>query len=124
MVERGIRVAEDWTLSVSSFLVQVNRDDGYANITNNRVYRNTLWASKPRDRDHGEVKPGDDLLIYCTRNVPTYGGSLAFSVPVVQVSPDNVTFELGEPCWFASPLERQDVLDLVDRVKLPEVFGK
>ena len=46
------------------FLVQVSRDLGYANITDNRLYRNELWREKPRDEDHSRVKTGDELLVY------------------------------------------------------------
>ena len=106
------------------FLVQVSKDPGYANIANNRLYENGLWTKKPRDRDHGEVRPGDELLVYCTSNVPNYGMSLAFSVMVRRVSSDNVTFELEEPRWFTSPLKRQEVTTLVARNELPEVFLK
>ena len=106
------------------FLVQVSKDAGYANITNNRLYENGLWMKKPRDRDHGEVKPGDELLVYCTSNVPSHGASLAFSVVVRRVSPDKVTFDLDEPRWFTSPLKRQDIAALVARNELPSVFLK
>ena len=105
-------------------MVQVSKDPGYANITNNRLYENGLWTKKPRDRDHGEVKPGDELLIYCTSNVPNHGMSLAFIVMVRRVSSDNVTFELEKPRWFTSPLKRQEVTTLVARNELPEVFLK
>ena len=82
---------------VGSFLVQVNRDLGYANIVNNRRYQNDAWMRKSRDTDHGQVKKGDELLVYCTRNVPNYGMSLAFRVVVKAVSEDHVTFDLDEP---------------------------
>ena len=104
------------------FLVQVNKDGGYANITNNRLYENGLWAKKPRDRDHGDVKSGDELLVYCTSTVPKHGASLAFSTVVKRVSPDKVTFELDEPQLFNSPLKRREIVALVGRGELPEVF--
>ena len=106
------------------FLVQVNRDGGFANIMRNRRYDNRRWMDKSLDGDHGEVKPGDELVIYCTTNVPNYGGSLAFSVIVKDVSPDNVSFELKEPEFFTSPLTRVKIHQLVSRGKLPAVFSK
>ena len=106
------------------FLVQVSKDVGYANIMNNRRYENHLWHTKPRDVDHGEVKVGDELLIYCTSRVPVYGKSLAFSTTVLNVSADNVTFELAEPQAFPTLLTREAVLALVDRNTLPDTFRK
>ena len=107
-----------------TFLVQVNRDGGFANIMNNRRYDNHRWMDKPLDRDHGEVKPGDELVIYCTTNVPAYGGSLAFSVIVKDVSTDKIRFELNEPEFFESPLTRVKIHELVSRGKLSDVFSK
>ena len=51
------------------FLIQVSKEMGYANITNNQSYENDRWAEKPRDKDHGEVKPGDELIVYCTGSI-------------------------------------------------------
>ena len=104
------------------FLVQVSRDLGYANITDNRVYRNELWKEKPRDEDHGKVKAGDELLIYCTQNVPKHGKSLAFSVVVNEVSADNVTFKIDNPRWFNFPLKLGDIKHLLLRDELPDEF--
>lgn len=104
------------------YLVQVNRGGGYANITHNRRYENNRWMEKPRDLDHGKVKAGDELVIYCTGSVPNYGQSLAFSVAVMSVSQDHVTFELEEPTWFPKPLRRQVIHDLVGLKTLPEEF--
>ena len=83
---------------MEKFLVQVNKDGGYANIMGNRLYANDQWITKPRDKDHGGVNPGDQLLIYCTNNVPVHGKSLAFGVDVDEVSSDRVTFQT----WRAS----------------------
>ena len=104
------------------FLVQVNKDGGHPNITANHRYENPAWMKKRRDRDHGEVKAGDELLIYCTKDVPTYGATLAYRVTVNGVSQDHIVFELAEPEIFSSPLDRQTVLDLVAQGKLPEEF--
>ncbi len=104
------------------FLVQVNRDGGFANIMSDRRYSNHRWKDKPRDNDHGKVVPGDELLIYCTSNVPKYSRSIAFSVAVKAVSPDQFTFDLGEPRYFSNPLERDTILGLMDRGELTNVF--
>ena len=105
---------------MDTFLVQVNKDSGYANIINNRRYENDSWAKKRRDRDHGDVNVGDLLLIYCTGNVPVYGSSLAFSVKVSNVSPDKIAFEFDEPTYFTSPRKRREILGSVSRGDLPE----
>ena len=104
------------------FLVQVNKDGGHPNITENHRYENHAWMKKNRDRDHREVKAGDELLVYCTSNVPTYGATVAYRVTVNGVSQDHSVFELGEPEIFSSPLNMQAVHDLVDQGKLPEEF--
>ena len=109
---------------MDSFLVQVNRDSGFPNIMNNRLYENGRWMNKPRDRDHGMVKPGDELIIYCTSKVPNYGMSIAFSVIVKGVSSDRINFTLEAPRWFESPLKRDRIQNLVDQGVLPEVLLK
>ena len=105
------------------FLVQVNRDGGFANIMDNRRYENNLWMNKTRDKDHGEVKPGDELLIYCTGSVRKHRQSLAFSVAVKSVSSDHVTFEVEDPHFFASPLIREKIRDLMRQGELPDVYS-
>ena len=75
-----------------------------------------------RDRDHSKVKPVDELLVYCTGDVPNHEMSLAFSVVVSEVSSDNVTFELEEPHWFTYPLKRQEIIARMDNGELPNVF--
>ena len=109
---------------MNRFLVQVNKDGGYANITNNKRYQNHLWHQKPRDAQYGEVKIGDELVIYCTGSVPDHGKSIPFSAVVLAVSDDNITFEIGNLCWFPAPLGLQSVNDLVSQQKLPELFRK
>ena len=106
------------------FLVQVSKDIGYANITENQRYSNHHWEKKPRDSDHGQVKAGDELFVYCTTNVPGYGATLAFKVLVEGVSSDHFDFTLGERTYFPSPRKRQEVLDLVAQKRLPEEFRK
>ncbi len=90
----------------------------------NGRYANPQWEKRRRDRDHGKVKPGDELLVYCTGNVPNHGMSLAFGVVVRDVSPDNVTFFLEEPRWFPSPLSRTAILGLVAEGKLSNAFRR
>lgn len=106
------------------FLIQVNREGGFANIMSNRRYENHHWSSKPRDSAHGQVRPGDELLIYCAGDIPQHGKTLAFRVSVKAVSSDHVGFDLGDPQFFASPLQRARIRDLVSRGALPEVFRK
>ena len=106
------------------FLVQVNKDGGHPNITDNHRYENHAWMNKPRDRDHGEVKQGDELLVYCTGNVPVYSARLAYKVTVNGVREDHIVFDLSEPEFFSSPLSRQMVLDLVAQGKLPDEFRR
>ena len=109
---------------MNRFLVQVSRNGGFANIMSNRRYENDRWESKPRDSGHGEVMPGDQLLIYCINGVPKHSMTLAFSVDVKVVSADHVSFELDEPRFFTSPLRRATIHDLVNRGSLPDVFRK
>ncbi len=90
----------------------------------NGRYENNVWMNKRKDRAHGDVKPGDSLLVYCTGSVPDYGMSLAFGVGVREVSSDNVTFELDEPHWFPSPLHRTAIHSLVAEGKLSSIFRK
>ena len=106
------------------FLVQVNKDGGHPNIIGNHRYENHAWMNKPRDRDHGEVKQGDELLVYCTANVPVYSAKLAYKVTVNGVSEDHIVFDLSEPEFFSSPRSRQMVLDLVAQGKLPDEFRR
>lgn len=108
---------------MDTFLVQVNANLGYANITNNQRYENEIWQTK-RNQDHGRVKPGDKLLIYCTGSVPEHGMSLAFSVGVNNITNGNSTFHLDEPHWFPSPLGRDAIYSLVAEGKLPDIFRR
>lgn len=107
----------------NTFLVQVSRDRGFSNIVNSKFYENDRWMDKPRDRDHGEVKSGDQLLVYCTRSVPNHSMTLAFRVTVKAVGDDHVQFELSEPDFFQSPLSRNSIHELVESESLPIVFG-
>ena len=106
------------------FLVQVSKDAGFASIMGHHRYENNRWKEKPRDSAHGEVKPGDELLIYCTSNVPNHRMVLAFSVEVLEVSSDRVTFDVGEPQYFEVPLNRAEIHEMVDRKQLSDVFRK
>ncbi|MCY4111380.1 MAG: AAA family ATPase, partial [Chloroflexi bacterium] len=104
------------------FLIQVSRDIGYANIMTNGRYENDRWMHKPRDRDHGEVNPGDELIVYCTNSIRNHAMSLAFSVAVNTVSPDKVTFELDGPVWFKVPLKLDEIYRLVNDQRISEEF--
>ena len=104
------------------FLVQVNRDGGFTNITRNLRYENVRWKNKSRDVAHGEVKPGDELLIYCTSNVPRVGQSIAFVVQVRHVSSDRVSFELDHLLDVPFPLPLQRIRELMNQGILPGVF--
>ena len=109
-------------MTLSTFLVQVSKDAGYANIVRNRKYRNADWKDRPRDIHHGEVKPGDELIAYCTGGVPRYGQSIAFRIAVKGISSDNVTFDLGDPHWFSSPLRFRDISASISKRKIPGIF--
>ncbi len=109
---------------MDTFLLQVNGSAGYPNIRDNRRYQNPGWANGRRDSDHGEVKVGDTLLVYCTGSAIENGMCLAFSVGVRNVSEDRVTFHLDEPRWFPYPLHRSDIYRLVDEGHLPDVFRR
>ena len=109
---------------MNRYLVQVSRNGGFANIMGSHLYENDRWMSKPRDSHHGEVKLGDQLLIYCINGIPKHSMTLAFSVDVKAVSSDHVRFEVEAPKFFASPLRRAKIHDLVNEGTLPDVFRK
>lgn len=106
------------------FLVQVSRNRGATNILDNGIYENDRWQAELRNKDHGKVKQGDQLLIYCTGSVPKHSKKLAFSVDVKAVSSDHVRFDLDTPQFFASPLSRDAIQTLVHKGTLPDVFLK
>ena len=105
------------------FLLQVSDvPHGYPNIINNHSYQNGSWASKPRDKAHGDVKPGDKLVVYCTSKVSACPSSIAFQVQVKSVSEDKTVLFLEEPDWFASPLTLKEIQKLVAQGGLDEAF--
>ncbi len=108
---------------MSKFLIQVKMEGSYPEIIYSHSYTNLPWASKPRDKAHGEVKAGDELLAYCTGSVPDYRQSLAFSVKVASVSAGNVTFYLEEPHWFRSPLNLSSIHSIIAGGELSGIFG-
>jgi hypothetical protein len=73
--------------------VQVSKR-GSTNILQNSRYRNERWHSKPRDRDHGKVRPGDLLLIYFAKGSSSFKGQLRRVYRVIDVSEGNIEFEL------------------------------
>ena len=108
---------------MTSFLVQIG-GDSYANITTNRRYVNPRWTDMPKDLHHGEVQPGDRLLLYCSSFVRHHGSTLAFRVDVEDVSPDRTIFTVGELHRFRYPLKIADIRGHVDRGELDDVFKK
>lgn len=107
---------------MAQFLVQISAPLAYADITVNRRYVNSMWMGKRRDKDQRQVNSGDQLLVYCTGNVPDHGRSLAFMVTVNAVSADQATFELGAPRWFSSPLTSAELRALVAAGAISPVF--
>ena len=109
------KVKDEGEFPMNSFLVQV-QSKGYSTIDNGS-YSNEHWETgdekqkNENNKDHGEVEPGDRLLIYCGAEVPDkdYNLSLAFSVDVKSVSEDRTTFELGERLWFGKPLKYKTI---------------
>ena len=104
------------------FLVQITAMPGYADITGNRRYVNSMWMGKRRDKDQRQVNPGDQLLVYCTGNIPEHGRSLAFMVTVNAVSADQATFKLDAPRWFPSPLTSAELRALVADGAISPIF--
>lgn len=104
------------------FLVQVNNSNGYPGMAEHHVYENGTWMNRTRDQAQGSVRSGDTLLVYCTADVPSYAMSLAFQIPVLETSPDNVTLHLGELLPFKSPLRRETIRELIDTNQLDESF--
>ncbi len=106
----------------SHFLVQINGSIGYPNVTQNSEYGNDVWASRPKDRAHGEVQPGDTLWFYCTQDVPDYSMSLALGASVTRVSDDKADFTLDHLRWFSNPLPLDRIRQLVEQGTLDETF--
>ena len=105
------------------FLLQVSDvSHGYPNIINNHRYQNEAWASKPKDIAHGDVKPGDVLLVYCTSKVSDCPSSIAFQVRVKSVSEDKTVLFLGETDWFDSRLTYKRIHELVAQGGLAGAF--
>lgn len=108
---------------MTSFLVQIS-GDSYADITKNRRYVNPRWMDKPKDQPHGEVQPGDRLLLYCNSFVRHHERTLAFMVEVEGVSHDRTTFKVGELHRLRYPMEITDIRGRMDRGELDEIFRK
>lgn len=105
----------------NAFLIQINQHS-YKRVVDTSTYENNMWARKRRDSAHGEVEPGDTVLLYCTGDVPQYPLSLAFSAPVESISPDKTVIHFGEIRWFRSALPRDRILELVSSGELEEAF--
>ena len=108
----------------SHFLVQIDGSNGYPNVTQNSEYGNDLWANRPKDQAHGEVRPGDTLWFYCTQGVPGYSMSLALSASVKHVSEGRVDFALDNLQWFSNPLPLDRIRQLVEQGTLDETFRR
>ena len=106
------------------FLLQVNGDVGYAEIANNRSYINPVWMNDRRTKDQGDVKLGDEILVYCTGSVPEYGMTLAFSVVVREVGDDQTVLSFDEPRFFQSPLSLPNIQAFVAQGKLGPIFKR
>ena len=118
---------------MNSFLVQVQlkgyktiRDGSYSN---EHWERNDDKMENENNKDHGLVRSGDRLLVYCGSEVPNkdlpskdYQKSLAFSVDVKSVSKDRTTFKLGDLKWFSNSLKRDTIYEYIDKGELHSVF--
>lgn len=111
---------------MNTFLVQVGIK-GYNTITDKGYYENLEWKRKNKkgNEDHGIVKPGDRLVVYCATRVPkkAHKGRLAFSVDVSNVSDDGIRFEVEKPQFFKNPLELTDITKYKIEGGLDECFG-
>lgn len=122
---------------MNHFLVQIQLK-GYKTIREMGSYSNEHWESNDdkmeneNNKDHGMVRSGDRLLVYCGSKVPNkdlpskdYQTSLAFSVDVRSVSKDRTTFELGDLKWFSNPLKLKTIQEyVIDKGELGKVFLK
>ena len=108
----------------SHFLVQINGSIGYPNVTQNSEYGNDLWASRPKDKAHGEVQPGDTLWFYCTQGVHACPMSLALRASVTHASDDRADFALDDLRWFSNPLPFKRIRQLVKQGALDETFRR
>ena len=106
------------------FLLQVNAEVGYAEIAENQTYTNPFWMNDRRTEDQGDVKPSDEILVYCTGSVPGHEMTLAFSVMVREVNDDRTVLSLDEPKYFPSPLTRSNIQALIAQGKLAAIFKR
>ena len=107
----------------SYFLVQVNNSEGYPNVTQNYRYENESWRQWNRNKAHGDVKPGDVLMFYCTSSVRPYPMSIALQATVDQVSSDHAQFHLSELYTFAKPLAYKTIRQMLEQNTIDPIFN-
>ena len=103
------------------FLMQVS-ENGSKNILTNRKYRNQLWRSKPRDKDHGEVDLGDLILVYFAGAAIDYQKQLRMVYRVNKVSKGNVEFGLDQYQEISPPLTLDQIRENVKKGNLNDDF--
>lgn len=103
------------------FLMQVS-EDGSKNILTNRKYRNPIWSSKRRDRDHGKVKVGDLILVYFAGAAINYHKQLRMVYRVTKVSKGNIEFELKQYQEITPPITLDQIRANVKKGILEDVF--
>jgi hypothetical protein len=100
------------------FLMQVSKP-GSINVLKNGRYVNSRWQSKPRDRDHGKVRPGDLVLMYFAYGSIDFKRQLRRIYRVADVSEGNFefTFKLEKEI---NPLTYKQILRYVKEGILSE----
>ena len=103
------------------FLMQVS-EDGSPNVLRNQRYQNPKWSSKPRDKDHGNVKVGDLILMYFAGAAIDYKKQLRMVYRVTKVSQRNIEFQLKQEQEILPPLALDQIRENVRNKTLNDVF--
>jgi len=107
----------------SAFLVQVG-PYGFGELRDRVSYTNRRWASRPKDKAHGDVQPGDHVVFYFTSHVEPAPSQVSEIYRVVDVTEDHETISLELAKRTARPLWRETVVDKVRRGELSRAFRR
>lgn len=102
------------------FLVQVS-EPGSTNILNNNKYMNENWYASSKDKDHGDVRVGDLLLIYFTGRAINFEKQLKQVYRVENIQNNNEEFSLKKELEL-NPIPLSTIRESVATGVLPDVF--
>ncbi len=107
---------------IQYFLVQVG-DFGSNHILNKGFYQHEGWETTNRDSAHGEVKPGDLLLVYFTSTALNHQKTLKMIYRVKSVTKNNIKFFI-EPWKELKGLTLGQIRVAIEKNQLSNVFQK